>query len=210
MTVLVSASLTLSNFAIAYNDQEQKQSGSFTEKGTRQSETALTDQKPTWVEPQAESSVQIQPEYQEYTQETTLEDEPANYYDEIPLSTELQADLFEFSDSYGVDPALILAMIETESSFQTDVVSSAGCYGLMQLNPSSFGSGLSPSENLEAGIAHISGLINKYGDTHMALVAYNCGEAGADRNYFSNGEYTSSYSRKVVDRMANWQSVISQ
>ena len=61
---------------------------------------------------------------------------------------------------------------------------------------------------MRVGIKEIARLIEKYNDVHMALVAYNCGEYGADSKYFSNGVYSSSYSRKVMDRAASWEQIL--
>jgi hypothetical protein len=43
--------------------------------------------------------------------------------------------VIEHSNFYGLPPALIIALIHRESSFNTLAVSSAKCVGLMQINP---------------------------------------------------------------------------
>lgn len=50
--------------------------------------------------------------------------------DFIPMAAELQDKLFDLCDELGIDPAIALALIQTESNFQTDAVSVSGCYGL--------------------------------------------------------------------------------
>lgn len=117
--------------------------------------------------------------------------------------------MFETARQYGLEPSLILGIIQTESDFNENCVSSVGCYGLMQLHPRWHGTGLSSADNLRVGIAEIDRLVRKYdGNIHMALVAYNCGETGAYNSYFSKGEYTSGYSRKVVSRAEKWQAIL--
>lgn len=133
---------------------------------------------------------------------------PMTYHDLIPLSESIQETLFKTSEEYGVEPSLILGIIQTESDFNPNTVSQVGCYGLMQLHPRWHGAGLQSEDNVRVGIKEIARLIEKYNDVHMALVAYNCGEYGADSKYFSNGVYSSSYSRKVMDRAASWEQIL--
>lgn len=103
------------------------------------------------------------------------------------------------------DPALIKAMVFCESGFKKDVISSAGCEGLMQITPGYFIEQMErygvldlcadEEGNLRIGIEWIAYLIEKYdGDYHKALVAYNLGESRVD----IKGIYSNSYSRKVV------------
>ena len=55
------------------------------------------------------------------------------YYD-IPLSDSLQRYIYEVCADEGVPVTLVLAMIEHESRFNPEVVSSTDDYGLMQIN----------------------------------------------------------------------------
>lgn len=103
------------------------------------------------------------------------------------------------------DTALIKAMVQCESNFNKDAVSSYNAQGLMQITPRWFGELMNEygvtdlcsdeAGNLRVGIHWISHLINKYnGDVHKALVAYNCGKSVVDnRGVTSNG-----YSRWVL------------
>ena len=103
--------------------------------------------------------------------------------DFIPLDAEVQDRLFDLCDELGLDPALALALIQTESNFQTDAVSCAGCYGLCQLNPVYFPSGLAPAENIEYGLRYLARNIAAYGSTEAGLCAYNAGHDTGDRGY---------------------------
>ena len=64
-------------------------------------------------------------------------------------------------------------------------MSRAGCYGLLQINPQYFPSGLTPAENIEAGMEYLGSLIDRYGDLGAALTAYNAGSDTGDRTYAS-------------------------
>ena len=80
---------------------------------------------------------------------------PDPYDPAIPLTAELQAVLRETCAEHGVPVPLALGVIQVESRFQPNAVSQEGCYGLMQLNPKYFPAGLSPADNLRAGIEHL-------------------------------------------------------
>ncbi|MCC6178106.1 MAG: transglycosylase SLT domain-containing protein [Chloroflexi bacterium] len=87
---------------------------------------------------------------------------------------------------YGVDPALIAAVIEVESSFNPNAVSVAGATGLMQLMPATArGLGVSdardPLQNVLGGAKLLGHLLDKYhGDVSLAAAAYNAGSGAVD------------------------------
>lgn len=87
----------------------------------------------------------------------------------------------EAGATYGVSPALVLAVIDVESSFNTEAVSAAQGQGLMQLIPSvqaqySVSDPFDARQNVMAGTKHLAGYINRYnGRTNYGLAAYNRG-----------------------------------
>jgi len=87
-----------------------------------------------------------------------------------------------------VSPALVLAVIGIESSGRTDVVSSAGAAGLMQLIPATaerFGvtDSTDPAENIKGGVAYLNWLMKEFdNDAVMVLAAYNAGENAVRRH----------------------------
>ena len=105
----------------------------------------------------------------------------APYREDVPLSWELQAALREACEEHSVPVSLALGLIQEESHFHLDVVSSKGAYGLCQLNPKYFPSDLTPAENIAAGVAWLGELLERHGDTAAALRAYNLGWDDGDR-----------------------------
>jgi soluble lytic murein transglycosylase-like protein len=86
-----------------------------------------------------------------------------------------------------VDPALVRAVIETESNWNPRAVSRKGAGGLMQLIPTTaqrYGANdlFNPEQNIDAGVRHLKSLLQRYnGNLDLALAAYNAGEGAVDR-----------------------------
>jgi soluble lytic murein transglycosylase-like protein len=89
------------------------------------------------------------------------------------------------AETHGVDPRLVHAVITVESAYRPRARSPKGARGLMQLMPATarqYGvrNAYRPSANLEAGIKHLRSLLDRF-DVHLALAAYNAGEAAVRR-----------------------------
>ncbi|MEY6430897.1 lytic transglycosylase domain-containing protein [Thioalkalicoccus limnaeus] len=91
---------------------------------------------------------------------------------------------------YGVELALVHAIVAAESAYQVQAVSRAGALGLMQVMPETAADyGVTdpqdlfdPKINVETGVRHLRRLLSKYdNDYGRVIMAYNAGEGVVDR-----------------------------
>lgn len=119
--------------------------------------------------------------------------------------TDYDAEVSAAAAEYGVDPALVRAVIHAESAFNPNALSRKGAQGLMQLMPGTadmYGviDAFDPDQNIQAGTAHLAMLLDKYrGDITLATAAYNAGE-GAVARY--GGVPPFAETRVYVERVA--------
>ena len=134
---------------------------------------------------------------------------------DIPLSDSLQRYIYEICAEKSVPVTLALAMIEHESGFNPEVVSSTNDYGLMQINAVNHdwleeqyrtADFLNPYQNTFCGITIIGGYIEKYGDYGKALMAYNMGDYGAQKAWES-GVTNTNYSSTILELMQEYEEV---
>jgi soluble lytic murein transglycosylase-like protein len=89
----------------------------------------------------------------------------------------------QVADRYGIEAALLHAVISVESGYNAKAISKRGAAGLMQLMPATarrFGVAdvFDPADNVRAGAQYLTELLKLFdNDIRLALAAYNAGEA---------------------------------
>lgn len=115
----------------------------------------------------------------------------SNYGSSVPSSSanrNAYDDLIRASAARnGVDPALMKAMMHTESAFNPNARSPVGAQGLMQLMPAtarrfSVYNPWNPAENIEGAAKYIAWLMRRYNNNvEFAVAGYNAGEGNVDK-----------------------------
>jgi len=86
----------------------------------------------------------------------------------------------------GLDPLLVMAVIEVESEWEASAVSGRGARGLMQLREATLAevertAGVAPGDvqdpvhNVRMGIRYLAHMVKDFGDEDLGLMAYNAG-----------------------------------
>lgn len=112
------------------------------------------------------------------------------------------------ADTYHISVDLLKAVAKQESGFQSNIVSSAGAIGIMQLMPSTaeylgVTNPYDPEQNIMGGAKLLSELYERYnGNLDFTLAAYNAG-AGSVDNYGGVPPYseTQNFITKVKSYM---------
>jgi soluble lytic murein transglycosylase-like protein len=122
-----------------------------------------------------------------------------------------ETEIARCADTHGVDSALVKAVIKTESNYDNRAISRAGAQGLMQLMPATsrlrnVDNPFNPSQNIEGGVRHLKYLLSTFGDTKLALAAYNAGENAVRKYNNSVPPYpeTKDYVSKVLSHYGRY------
>lgn len=110
-----------------------------------------------------------------------------------------------YADEYGVEFALVKAIMQAESAFNPYAVSDKGARGLMQMLPSTAGRYgvqdiFNPRENIRAAVQHLKYLFDTFDHRPVLVIAaYNAGE-NAVKQYRGIPPYeeTENYVKKVL------------
>lgn len=116
------------------------------------------------------------------------------------------------SRQYGVDSALVKAVIHAESGYNPHAVSPKGAQGLMQLMPKTaqglkVADTMNPSDNIRGGVRYLRFLLDTFnGNESLALAAYNSG-MGSVAKYGGVPPFqeTRNYVAKVLSYRNNYR-----
>ncbi|WP_372015367.1 lytic transglycosylase domain-containing protein [Pseudoxanthomonas sp. 10H] len=98
-----------------------------------------------------------------------------------------QAEIAAAAREFGVEEAIVRAIIHAESAYNPAALSHAGAQGLMQLMPATarrFGvaDSYDASQNIRGGVQYLAWLLRRFnGDLTLAAAGYNAGEGAVDR-----------------------------
>jgi soluble lytic murein transglycosylase-like protein len=97
------------------------------------------------------------------------------------------AEIRAAAQQFGVDEALVRAIVHAESAFNPNAVSHKGAQGLMQLIPATadrfnVADPFDPAQNIRGGVQYLAWLLDRFDDnTTLAAAGYNAGEGNVDR-----------------------------
>ena len=117
---------------------------------------------------------------------------------------EIQRAIAWYAKKHRLDPALLRAVIKTESDFRQHAVSHKGAVGLMQLTPATAArlrvrDAYDSIQNIRGGAKQLRHLLNLYqGDLPLALAAYNAGVHRVKEHKVPRIRETRAYVRKVL------------
>ena len=164
---------------------------------------------------EAETEAETEPITEAETEaETVPVIEIQKKYLDIPLSHALQDYVWSTAEHFGVDPILCFAIMEEESLYRSDAVSSTGDYGYFQVNlvcyeylNKHYGivNLLDPYENIVAGCALLkwNAQFMETDSTDELLMLYGRG-VGRGRNLWDQGIRTLPFIEKIhaiMDRL---------
>lgn len=123
-------------------------------------------------------------------------------------SAEIDAYILDSCARYAIDPLLIFAQMNQESSFKLRALSNKGASGLMQLMPATarrFGVTdiYDPQQNIEGGVKYMRWLLDTFNqDLQLALAGYNAGEGAVMKYGWEIPPYneTQNYVRRIMAR----------
>ena len=97
------------------------------------------------------------------------------------------AEISAASRDYGVDEAIVRAIIHAESAFNPNALSRVGAQGLMQLMPATarrfgVGNAFDAAQNIRGGVQYLAFLLKRFnGDLSLVAAGYNAGEGAVDK-----------------------------
>jgi len=102
-------------------------------------------------------------------------------------SAAYQQEIASAAREFGVEEAIVRAIIHAESAFNPNALSRVGAQGLMQLMPATarrfgVGNAFDASQNIRGGVQYLAWLLKRFnGDLTLAAAGYNAGEGAVDK-----------------------------
>lgn len=156
-----------------------------------------------------------------FTSEISM-DWSGDEYDFIPLNCKLdeatQQFTFYLCKGYDIDWTLVMALMQKESSFRSDIISPTEDYGLMQINKMNHEwltdtigvtNYLDKEQNIRAGVFVLRKLFEEYTDPNLVLMVYNMGADGAE-TLWNKGIYTTPYVDDILTYQAEFNKQIEE
>ncbi|HRO28060.1 MAG TPA: lytic transglycosylase domain-containing protein [Gammaproteobacteria bacterium] len=114
---------------------------------------------------------------------------PGVNFGNVRLNTSsFAAEIRAAAAEFGVEEAIVRAIMHAESAYNPNALSRAGAQGLMQLMPATaarFGvtNAFDPGQNIRGGVEYLAWLLRRFnGDLTLAAAGYNAGEGAVDRH----------------------------
>ncbi len=117
---------------------------------------------------------------------------------------DLKAKMVAAAQANGVDPDLLDALVQAESSYDPNSVSKVGAKGLTQLMPETAASvgvqnPFDPDQSLRGGAKYLASLLKQFPDVSHAVAAYNAGPGAVIRaGGIPNYPETRAYVQRVM------------
>jgi soluble lytic murein transglycosylase-like protein len=131
--------------------------------------------------------------------------QPKVNFGKVTLNTSAyQAEIAAAARDFGVEEAIVRAIIHAESAYRPNALSRVGAQGLMQLMPATarrFGvsNAFDAGQNIRGGVQYLSWLLKRFnGNLTLAAAGYNAGEGAVDRH---KGVPPYSETRRYVERV---------
>lgn len=140
--------------------------------------------------------------------ETETATETETVFFDVPLPKDVQLHIFAECKKYNIAPAIVIAIIEKESSYRPYIIGDNGeSFGYMQIKEKyqkermerlGVTDLLDPFQNITVGVDILAELISENEDVYWVLMAYNGGRSYA--NKMVKADKISNYATYVTER----------